>query len=281
MSLSFSTTLKPSGGDDAPQLQAALNAGPGRVQLCAGEYKLISAGLIIPSSVTLEGANQNAVVIDGAGLPNATNAITFASNACDSWLRDLTVYGLRNATGNTIFIPAGVVGGGLRDVTAWFGAAALFTQATDQDYDNCYIGNSYGLGAVVSNGANWYRRCKVDSSDAVRPTPANQFGFYQGDYANGGMAENHFSLCDFSGDYATSAAIEDAPAQQAVTCFSGCVFSSGITAGNHKFTVLIGCEVAGAMQGGNAPLRIAGASYAVGSVTLGGNVSVSADCVGI
>lgn len=269
--------------DDSAAIQAALNAcravGGGLVRGEAGNY--VTRNVQIPDCVRLVCDGRGSTLFQAGGVD--ANVFSFVPGSFGG-LEHCHVEGYDNpATGtNAIWIPAGVVSAKLLDVVAWGGYSALYIQGIDCDLDDCYFGNSYHGAAVTSNGANWYRRCKIDSNaDAiVGGKPSSYYGFMQGSSVNGSQMENHFSESDFSGCYDNSVLITDGN-NSSITDFSGCVFSAPIVVQNAFSTTIRGCELGGDVVNNSGQPVIISACTSLGSRTAsncvngGGNPGVN------
>lgn len=228
------------GQDATAALQAQINylaPSGGIIQLPPGVFP-ISATLQMKGAVTLLGAGSRATTI---GISTDTTAMHFDSTVAYGGFRDLFLTGMQNgaATQNCVVVDTGIPVI-IRDSHIWGGNWALDTAGVDGLYENVYL-NGYGTtgGGIKSTGANWYLRCKINCG----PQAVN-VGFYQGAYALGsGVAENHITQCDFSGNYQLSLYIEDGVTNTAVTTIIGSVFSSPISIPHHHTTILTANEL--------------------------------------
>lgn len=269
--------------NDTAAIQAAINSraacGGGVVEVEAGNY--FCPGLYLPAQVSLRGEGQNVSLLQS--LSYDSTVLTLGAGSFHG-VRDLSIFGRNDpSTGtNAVVMPAGVVSAVFRDCMIWLGYSAVYTQSIDCLFDNCYIGNSYHGAAITSNGANWYQRCKIDSLGACvvggKPTP--YYAFLQGASATGLIAENHFNMCDLSGDYDLSVLIDDS-FNQAVTDFSGCVMSAPISVAGAKATFIRGCELGGDVSNSHgAPMTMV-ANIAVGAGITAQYVTAQSGNVGI
>lgn len=228
--------------DDAPAIQAAINFmsvtyNGGIVFFPPGNYHL-GSGIIIKTGVILIGCGKDCTSLSNQ-TANNFNLITFDTSCSFAGIEKLFIVGYTGASPITVTIfISNNVPVVIRDCYIWGGAVCINNQGTDGLIENCFI-QPWGTGAVLSNGANWYIRCKFDAVGGV----ANAYAFQQGNFPPGGVAENHFSQCDFSGSYTDSIIINDGSNTQAISVFEGCVFSSRITLTSYKWTCFSACEI--------------------------------------
>lgn len=253
-----------SGTDSTSAIQSAINFlntnfGGGIVFIPHGNY-LIVGGLTVKGAIRLVGEARNLSVLNGS----ATNAaaVTFDSTCNDAAAEQLTIYGYLNAaaTTNAVVVAAGRPVH-LKDCTIWGGSSGLFTQGVDGVIFNCYIAGY--TNHITSNGANWYIRCKIDSASLGTPTN----GFLQGNYYTTGVAENHFTDCDLSGDYTNSVNISDGATNSAITTFQGCVFSKPIVITAAKYSMFSACEIGSSVSVSTFPCTIVGCINTAGGTT--------------
>lgn len=230
-----------------------------------GNYQ--SNGLIMKGSITLRGHGPRNTLL--GSVANNVNQIIFDTSVQQGGLRDLFIAGQQSATSTsnavTVQDNVPVI---IRDCYIWGGSSALYTRGIDGTIENCFI-LGWGFANIVSNGANWFKRVKADTSG----NPV-QHGFYQGTPVPvgppGSVMENHFEQCDFSGNFQKSVSIIDGNTHTAISVFEGCVFNSPIDLSQAMHTSFIGCEFgAGDFNPGNGTLSI------VGSVKLGARLSIS------
>lgn len=266
-------------GAIASAIAACQAAGDGLIEIEPGNY--FCPGLSLPPNLTLWGHGAGVSVLQSMAVDSPVISLEPGSG---HQIRDLGIYGRNDpSTGtNALWIPPGVVGAALRNLTIWFGYSALYIQGTDCDLDNCYIGNSYHGAAITSNGANWYRRCKVDSLAAaiVGGKPSAYKGWFHGGYADGSLCENHFDMCDFSGCYDNSILIADMN-QNSVTAFTNSVFSAPVVIQGHRATQISGCEFGGDVSNGAAGPVILIGNVAIGSINTSGNIIKAGNSSGV
>ena len=253
--------------DDTAAIQSAIasmNAGGGTVYFPPGACKITST-LFITGSVCLVGTNANASSIQAqADFP----AIDFSAAVSYGCIEKLSVFGYVNnaATNPTVFVHANAVVN-MRDCRIWGGGAALYTLGVDGVIENCFIGGAGtgpASGSIVSQGANWYVRVKVDTVGVSTTS-----GFYQANPAvPGTILENHFVQCDFSGSYTYSVKVDDAAGNSAIMVFDGSVFNSPINIANAKWVAFNSAEI------GNTTLV-----HGAGALTIGNSFAFSATTV--
>ena len=247
--------------DDTASVQAALTFiystyGGGIVFFPPGNYKTTSP-LTVKGGTRLVGASR-IVTLLGSTTTN-TNVINFDSTCTYAGLENLYIVGYQGASPTSAAVNvANNVPVVLKDSHIWGGAYGLQTGGVDGYIENCYIGGQ--TTNIISNGANWYIRCKIDSIALGSPTN----GFLQGTYFTTGVAENHFLQCDFSGTYTNSVTINDGATSSAVSVFEGCVFSKPVVITNAKLSMFSTCEFGSSITVNSNP------------TTFTGNVSFSA-----
>lgn len=153
-------------GNDATAIQKAIDLiSTGAVYLPKGNYR-VTAGITVPAGITLLGDGDNATIIDGS----ATDVVTVTVNGMRSGIEKIAIYGkgVNNDTGvfgaTNHALKVNGVENIVRDVLAWGGNYAIHANGVDGLYENVNANQSYGLGLVVSNGANWFVRDKFDHS---------------------------------------------------------------------------------------------------------------------
>jgi hypothetical protein len=124
---------------------------------------------------------------------------------------------------------------------------------------------------VVSQGANWYVRDKLDTNGSY----ASTYAFLQGvPFSGASSSENHFVQCDFSGNYTYSVSIQDAT-NSAITIIDGSVFSSPIQVSGAKWTSFSNAEIGSpsfTVSAGAGIVTVTG-SYAFSPTTIAGGGS--------
>jgi hypothetical protein len=264
--------------DDSAAIQNAFNAalanGGGKVYTGFNSAKtfFIPEGIVIPTDVIFEGDGQQVTVFTStnkSGASSNTNTVQFAPNSLYSGIKNCGIFGYQgpNPETNSLTVSLGCVGCLVRDVTAFYGFSAIFTEGIDCYFENVFAGYSTGSAQVTSNGANWWHRVKFDSEGDT----AN-CGFLQGSPVSGqALSENHFTQCDFTGNYTSSVEIEDGNNTAAVTFFNGCVFSSPIKIIQHRTTGFSGCEFGSSINNSSPNLITIVGSYAFQSIAVSGS----------
>ena len=204
----------------------------------AGNFKCNSA-LTMRGGVTLCGHSKEGTVLNFSGAN--VDCITFDSTVRYGGLRDLYVQGYNGAgeTKSTVVVAenAPVI---LRRCLIWGSLNGLTTAGVDGTIEDCFIAAKSGT-SILSSGANWYRRCKIDT------VPGNSVAdaFIQGARSPGlpvTVMENHFDQCDFSGQFTRSVSINDGGQASAISVFTGCVMSSNIVITAHNAALFTACE---------------------------------------
>lgn len=235
----------------------------GMIVMPPGEFP-ISSTLHIKGGVTLWGAGIRATSIV---VSSDITAIALDASVSYGGFRDLWVkcYLSSEATQNGVYVDTNVAAI-IRDAWIWGGNWALDTKGVDGLYENLYL-NGYGPagGGIKSTGANWYIRNKID----CWPQAVN-VAFYQGISGGTGVAENHLTQCDLTGNYQISLYIEDGGANTAVTTITDSVFGSKISIPHHRATILNGNEIGDTfLYVGNGDL-VATGNVAFGNTTITG-----------
>jgi hypothetical protein len=218
--------------------------------------------LIIKGGVILQGSGHG---LGGTFLQSQnqdTGVIQFDLSCNGAGMRDVFACGYTNAaaTNPAVFISENCPVF-ISNCQIWGGGSALFTKGVDGVVENSFI-SGWSFASLLSNGANWYKRCKFDTAGQHCSS-----GFYQGTpLPIGGMMENHFDQCDFSGDYAASINIVDGATESALSMFTGCVFSCPVSISGARHTSFVACEF------GNSFSQTSGTCAIVGS-WCGGSMS--------
>jgi hypothetical protein len=239
-----------------------------------GNYKVTST-ITVKGGVRLVGSCMAAVNINARN--SDINVLNFQAGCSSAGLEQITIVGFQTNTAShsTVAVANGayVV---FRDAEIIGGLVGLNTAGVDCVFDNCTIDGFQNN--VVSTGANWYIRCKIDTVLAGS-TPTS--GFTQGAYYTSGVAENHFVQCDFSGTYTNAIVINDTGQGSAVTTFEGCVFSSPISITHAVASMFSACEFGStSFTCGNNVTMVTG-SYAFSATVISGAGKVVAGCSGI
>lgn len=252
--------------DDTLAIQAAIDhvnqkfAG-GVVFFPPGVY-VVSAPLQLHGAVYLKGSGFNVTIVTAFGDHTILN---FNADSSHSKLEDLYIVGrFNNAnTANTVVI-ADNVPVYFSDFRIWGGLHALENRGIDGNFYNGFIlGGSANGGCLLSVGANWYDRMKLDTSGLPLAYAYRQLTVPPGATS----AENHWVQSDFSGQFTHSIRLEDT-AGSGLTAFTNCVISSPtlITGGRHaRFT---SCEF-GAGISSSAPISVV-SSYGFGPISVTG-----------
>src|SRR5262245_4949856 len=239
--------------------------GSGTLYFPAGAYP-VDGGLVVRGGVALEGCGQAASQLT---VTTDSPVVTFDAATCrpGAAMNNFTVIGSQNlyAANDTV-----TVGDNCRVNLAnnkiWFGNSALHNKGVGGVIENCFIwGAHYG---VLSQGANWYIRDKLDDTGVLHAGTS----FYQGLPVSGAQnSRNHFEECDFSGDSQFSIQIQDAT-NSAITVFEGGVISAPILINGARWTALIGAKIGSPsfVVAASAVDVAVAASYAFGRTAIAG-----------
>lgn len=198
--------------------------------------------LVMKGDIRLVGCGAaSQLTTDGADLPiiQMDNSVQFPE------IESLFMVASQNANAQTNVVTVN------RNIQAkiskswiWGGSSALFTQGVDGVYTDLFIWGA-GFSCVTSNGANWYKRCKMDSQPNMSP----QFAIYLGSPIPEclGAMENSFEQCDASGPWTSGYALEvaDNSTNVADTRFFGGIFSGGINLYQQRAAVFLGSKFGG------------------------------------
>lgn len=246
--------------------------GGGVVFFPAGNYKITST-LTVKGGTLLWGFGDTATVITGT---TDFTLLTFDATIRGGGLSGIFVVGYTASTGTqpVVKVIAGAVGAVFRDCHMWGGSSAFNTDGGDGYMENCFIAAfATGGASVVSTGANWYHRVKIDTAGVTIG-----FAFVQNTCVIAPAAcENHFVMSDFSGSYSTdSVNINDA---YAITVIADSVMSSPIHISAAKGTSLVGNEVGSGTLVVNSVGQIAMVgNLGLGAITVSGSATRS--CAG-
>lgn len=253
--------------DDWDRIQAALHDVANGGKLIIPGMSRVSQQTVISKSITLEGYG----VLSGLNSQSDINVLDFQAgpdmDTC--FIEKMSIYGGQNANAqhNVVAIEKNQCVH-MRDLRVWGGFSALYDLGVDGRRYNCFFsGAATNGGAVTSQGANWWDCVKMDQAFGRQA-----WAFLQGGPPTGGsgVLENHFDMCDFSGDYDNSLLIDDGGTQTAVSGFTHSVFSSPITIARARWTGFSGtCEFGAGISAGNNPVTV-GDSYGFGGVTVTG-----------
>lgn len=157
----------------------------------------------------------------------------------------------------------------MRDFHIWGGLHALKQDGVDGYHENGIVAAMARGGVnLYSRGANWYHRVKFNPY--AGQTVA--FAYVQNTWAqapNNGVQENHFSQCDFSGNFDYAIGIYDGGSNQAITVFEGSVIASRVYVWAAKATMFGTTEFGSQTLVSDAPISVTG-SYAFVPFGLGG-----------
>jgi Pectate lyase superfamily protein len=263
--------------DDSGAIQAAINSlggasGGGFLFVPPGNYR-------VGTTIDVNGA----IAFRGPGMPTTSlsalgdiTVLNFGPYSGHSTVDGLWILGLQagNATKNAVVV-ADNMPVHFSNSHIWGGNWALETGGVDGAVNNCFImGAGSGGGGILSRGANWYNRAKLDT---IGFAVAAGFMQLQGN-AFAPSAENHFLNSDFSGLFQNSIVIAD-PSNGAMAAFTNCVMSTPISVTGARHTRIAACEL-GANVTTSAPISVVG-SYGVTPVTvfgpkaMAGNVNIT------
>jgi len=275
--------------DDAPAWQkalAALQAKPGELLAPLGNYALKSSGLTMYGGSTIRGVGQTATILNGQSLPINASTLTLDPGSQYASVERLSIIapsGL-GTQASALMLPyaespqGANVANIVRDVTLQGGYQNMVVWGTDCLFENVYAGSGAVFAAILSHGANWWIRCKINAPNAAVPVP---YGFLQGTAGYPGTCENRFLLCDFSGNYTHSVAVDD-PTNQADMLFVGCIMSSDILISGAAIVTFLGCKFGTTItNNSSARIVIGSGCYALSPTTVAGNVEIASDVVNI
>ncbi len=263
--------------DDSSAFQQAIDHmaddySGGHVLVPPGNY-CFHNGITIKKSVQLIGSGIGCTLLQSKKFN--VNTVTFDATCFQAAIEKMLICGYEGPDPQTNCITvARNVPVIIRDVYAWQGWSGLFTQGVDGLVENCFIaGQKCG---ITSNGANWYLRSKFDSLGNGQPTDC---GFLHGSIFPGEVMENHFTQCDFSGDYSHAVSIYDGtPAAEAITVFDGCIMDRPISIGFSHWTSINHCEISSTISAGG-PTSIIGcysfSPISVPGATKAGNINIT------
>lgn len=243
----------------------------GIVFLPCGSYLVSGAsGLKVYAGVWLVGggsgiAGTACTTIEVAGnTTDVTFQVSASTATCPSGnhyggMEKIAVYGYNNsgATSPAVNITAGC-NVTIRDTTMFLGSYGLQNDGVDSVI---FGGWACGYtGCVLSHGANWYIRLKMDKF-AGTPT----YGFNQG--ASSFAAENHFTQVDLTCTCSFSLNINDGGANTALTFFEGSVFDSPISQTSGHVLSITGGEVGSTSFAVNGGVFMMTTTIALGGAT--------------
>src|SRR5262249_26597401 len=180
--------------DDYAPLQNAINSlvNSGGGMLIVPRACKTSATLFVTGRVVIQGLGAGISSIQAIG---DIDVIHFTQNLDWAGLEKISVFGYINPSSvhHAVLVDNNAVVN-FRDCRVWAGYSGLLDAGADGIRENCFFGSSSASGAsVISNGANWWVRVKID--DIGFPV---QWAFLQGTPAPGmRTTENHFVQSDF------------------------------------------------------------------------------------
>ena len=223
--------------NDYGAIQAAIDSvGVGGIVLIPpGNYR-VNNTLVISTSVMLMGTGPGSCAIN---VGNNDIPVLNVTGGTFSGAQNLFLIGYQNVAATSTAVSVGVnIPALFRDCFIWGGNYALGNEGVDGYYENIDFAGAGLGGNIISTGANWYVRCKIDQN-----VVASAAGFFQ--QAGAGTAkENHFTQCDFSGTYTNSIQINDSVANSYMN-FVQCVFSKPCILQVAKWVSFNSCEFAG------------------------------------
>jgi hypothetical protein len=254
--------------DDTSAIQCQINFmnstfSGGVVFVPPGNYKITST-LTMKGLVHLHGAGGRGISFISTAGADLT-AIQFDSTAAGAAMEWITVSCMQNvsATRNCVTIANNDVVYILNS-QIFGGAYALSNNGVDGTVFNSQIAG-WGSGAcgIISQGANWYVRVKIDQS-AVSTACAFQ---HTTSFTGASSAEEHFFQCDFSGNYTDGILIQDTGGN-AIIVVSDSVLSSPVSVTGGRYIIFNGDEFAGNIAT-SVNMSIA-ASFGIAAVTVSG-----------
>jgi hypothetical protein len=247
--------------NDYGAIQAAINfvaITGGVVLVPSGNYR-VNSTLTINASVMLMGTGPGASTIN---VGSNDISVLNVTGGTFSGAQNLFLVGYQNAAATAIaVVVASNIPALFRDCFIWGGDYAFGTGGVDGYYENVDFAGSGASGNIISTGANWYVRCKIDQT-----VIASSVGFYQST-AGSDVKENHFIQCDFSGLYTNSIQVNDT-VSNSLMIFESCIFSKPCVLQKAKWVAFNSCEFAG----GSNQFQIAAA---VGVVSISNSYAFS------
>jgi len=212
----------------------ALGSGGGIVFVPEGNF-FVNDTITISTPVTIVGAGNRASMIT---MSTDTTVFSFGAGGA----RDIWIVGYQNAgaTNDTVVVTGN--GCSFINVDIWGGLYALNVSGIDSAFYNMFVtGWGTAGGCLLSTGANWYIRCKFDNGGQAATTYGVNVTVPG---AGSSVFENHFVLCDFTGNNLPtySIRINDAGLGLNITVFEGYVINNVLIT-DHLWTSFIGCEI--------------------------------------
>lgn len=252
------------------------NFGGGVVFFPPGTYLVAAGGFTVPAGVWLVGVGPASAIV--VNTDSRIMSFQISGTTCPvgnhyGGVEKIDIFGYANAaaTQDTVYVGdnCNVT---IRDTKIWYGANALKMRGVDSHIFTSFIWGYQS--AITSNGANWYIRVKIDAPIAHTST----YAFIQGQaYPGGGVMENTFVACDFSGLYTYSVNIQDTN-NSSITKFFGGIFSAPIVIVNASTVVMVGGELGSATLTVGAGQLLMSSTVALTPVTVTGAGSRS--CAG-
>lgn len=252
--------------DDTAAIQCQINYmnatfSGGAVYFPCGTYHTTST-LTVPGAVVLQGEQRTCAIISVGNNDVEVLNFTGGSNTYGG-MNNIWIVG--DNAGGSLTKNAVVVSTNTPIVfyncMIWGGNFALQEDGDDGSISDCFImGTGTSGGGIISTGANWYNRVKLDTIGFTVSVAYQQNTF-------SAIQENHFTASDFSGSLTNSIIISDADSN-AITTITNSVFSSPISITGGRYTMFTGDEFGGAVASG-VNLSIVG-SYGLTALTMTG-----------
>jgi len=272
--------------DDLPAIQCQINYlhtnyGGGRLFFPSGIYD-VSATIYAHSGEILTGISPHTTTIQSIGLSDIKVLQFSGSHNSFGGLERIRVICSQStsATQSCVHVlhNTPVI---MRDFHIWGGLHALRQDGVDGYHENGIVAAMARGGVnLFSRGANWYHRVKFNPY--AGQTVA--FAYAQNTWAqspNNGVQENHFSQCDFSGNFDYAVGIYDSGLSQAVTTFEGSVIAGPVYIWAARATLFSAMEFGGQTLVSDSSISITG-SYAFNPFGVGGSgVRACAGNIGI
>jgi hypothetical protein len=146
-------------------VNAVAAAGGGDVFAPQGNYNLSGgSGLSVPDNVRILGEGRNSTILQAWH----TDQPVVTVSGSRPGLERLSIYGKGTnedsgsfgASQNALNVSS--VDGVFRDILVWGGNFSIFSNGTDNYFENIFASLAYSNANVATNGANWYVRCKFD-----------------------------------------------------------------------------------------------------------------------
>jgi hypothetical protein len=146
-------------------VNAVAAAGGGDVFAPQGNYNLSGgSGLYVPDNVRILGEGRNSTILQAWH----TDQTVVTVSGSRPGLERLAIYGKGTnkdvgsfgASQNALNISS--VDGVFRDILVWGGNFSIYSNGTDNYFENVFASLTYSNANVATNGADWYVRCKFD-----------------------------------------------------------------------------------------------------------------------